>query len=144
MKQVDSKGLRTVLLLAGAFITFTGVNIAFGGITTLGLQGSNDFLQVTDPAAYALQDSHVRFLGGLWLGIGLLFLAATRHLLQLAEALKLALALIFLGGLARLTMMQPDVTFGPDIGPSLAAELIVMPILFLWVSRVSRKDAADK
>jgi hypothetical protein len=39
------------------------------------------------------------------------------------------------GGLARFTAMRPDIVFGPDIVGSLVAELVGMPLLWLWVSR---------
>ncbi len=66
-------GLRVVLLLAGASILITGINVAFGGIRTLGWQGERMFFDITNQTAFRAQDSHVRFLGGLWLGVGLFF-----------------------------------------------------------------------
>lgn len=138
MQTVSFWGLRAVLAAAGLFIVFTGINIAFGGMATLGLQGSADFFAVTDEAAYLNQDSHVRFLGGLWLGMGALFVAGAVRPAPLRPALNMAFALIFVGGLARFTMMRPDIVFGPDIVGSLAAELILMPVLYFWTARVCR------
>ena len=57
--------LRFVLALVGAAVVYTGVNIAGGGIATLGLQGGTEFFAVTDHHEFAVHDSHVRFLGGL-------------------------------------------------------------------------------
>jgi ABC-type uncharacterized transport system permease subunit len=56
---------RVLLILAGITIIYTGNNISFGGIATLGLQGSVNFIQVTDLNRYLAQDSHIRFLGGV-------------------------------------------------------------------------------
>lgn len=128
-------GLRVVLTLAGLFIVFTGLNVALGGIPTLGWQGQTPFLEVTDRAAYLVQDSHVRFLGGLWTAIGVLFIAAARAPSAYKTMLFFAYAAIFLGGLARLSRLDFDTLFGPDIIGSLAAELIGMPLLFIWTRR---------
>ncbi len=67
--------LRAILVLVGAGIIFLGLNVGFGGIKTLGWQGETDFISVVKDAAYGAQDNHVRFLGGFWLGAGLLFIA---------------------------------------------------------------------
>lgn len=128
-------GLRVVLVLAGAFIVFTGLDIALGGISTLGWQVQTSFLEVTDSAAFSAQDSHVRFLGGLWTAVGLMFIAAARSPSAYRPALYFAYAAIFLGGLARFSQMDFDTLFGPAIVGSLAAELIGMPLLFYWTRR---------
>ena len=128
-------GLSVVLVIAGAFIVFTGINVGFGGMPTLGWQGPNNFFQVTAEHAYLTQDSHVRFLGGVWAGIGCLFVAAPFHFTKLLPPLRFALILIFLGGLMRLTIWRTDVVFSPEIIGSLTAELVLVPVLFLWLSR---------
>ncbi len=143
MRKISTGGLRVALVLAGLFTTFTGVNIAFGGIPTLGWQGVSGFFEVTDPGAFLIQDSHVRFLGGVWLGIGLTLMMAPANLRRFQPALNLIFALIFLGGLARLGQLNFAVTFGPDIAGSLAAELIGMPVLYFWLARSQRNRVAD-
>lgn len=132
--------LRVVLILAGLVIIFTGVNTAFGGMLTLGWQGQTTFLEVTDQHSYLVQDSHIRFLGGLWMGIGLLFIFAARNVERHQSALKFALVLVFLGGLARFSQMQPDITFGKEIVGSLVAELVGMPLLYFWLARTIKKS----
>lgn len=128
-------GLRIVLAIAGAFIVFTGLNVALGGISTLGWQGQSAFLEVTDATAYLAQDSHMRFLGGLWTAVGVLFMVAARAPSAYRPVLIFAYGAIFLGGLARLSQLEFDTLFGPDIFGSLAAELIGMPLLFMWTRR---------
>jgi Domain of unknown function (DUF4345) len=124
--------LRIVLVLGGGFILLTGVDVGLGGITTLGLMGTNDFIAVTDPHAFSVHDSHVRFLGGLWIGIGFAFLGGAIWLQGLRPALYLAYAAIFIGGVARLSSQPQDVLFTSEVAGSLAAELIGMPLLFAW------------
>ncbi len=139
MTNAGAIGLRIVLVLAGIFIAFTGVNLAFGGMLTLGWQGQTAFFEITNQQAYLVQDSHIRFLGGLWTGIGLLFIVAATNLQKYESALKVAFVLIFLGGLARFSQMQMDITFGKDIVGSLVAELVGMPLLYFWLSRTAKK-----
>lgn len=139
MTNAGAIGLRVVLVLAGIFIAFTGVNLALGGILTLGWQGQTAFFEVTNRHAYLVQDSHIRFLGGLWTGIGLLFIVAVTNLQKYQSALNMAFILIFLGGLARFSQMQMDIIFGKDIVGSLAAELVGMPLLYFWLSRTLKK-----
>ena len=59
--------LRAVLVLVGVGFIYTGIDNAFGGIMTLGWQGLGGFAQATNPDQYVVRDSHVRFLGGVYL-----------------------------------------------------------------------------
>ena len=138
---LSEAAFRTVVLAVGLVIVWTGINVGLGGIATLGLQGSNDFIAVTNPPAFAAQDSHVRFLGGLWLGVGLVFAAAAWRLRALKPALQVLLVLIVMGGLARFSALRPDVLFGPQIVGSFLAEIALMPLLLLWSTRVARADS---
>ena len=132
---VVTTSLKVVLALSGAFTVFTGLNRALGGMRTLGWQGATDFLQVVSEHEYLIQDNHTRFLGGVWTGVGLLLLLSPLNLRTFRPMLNLVFAVIFLGGLARFTAMRPDIVFGPEIVGSLIAELIGMPLLFLWLSK---------
>lgn len=127
--------LRIVLLAVGAVMIALGLNVGLGGIPTLGLQGSTDFVSVTNAAAFAVQDNHVRFLGGFWLGAGLLMTAGAFFLNQLRPILIGIAAMVFVGGLARLSVQDPALVTSAAILPSLAAELILFPALALWLSR---------
>jgi len=130
---------RVVIFLLGLVVLWTGVNVGFGGIATLGLQGPTDFVAAIDADAYAAHDSHVRFLGGLWLGVGLLFVAGAWRLRVFKPAVQTALALTVVGGLARFSALRPDVQFGPQILGSFIAEVALMPLLLLWSTRVARR-----
>lgn len=123
--------VRTVLGLTGLVALFTGANVGFGGIETLGLEGPADFVEIADPAAFAVHDNHVRYLGGLWFGMGLLFLAASIRLDRLRVPVMTALALMFVGGVSRLSAGDLSVFVSSLAGPSFAAEIVVMPLL-LW------------
>ena len=73
---ISINGLLVALVLAGANTLFTGLNRAFGGIATLGWQGSTEFLEVISEHNYLIQDNHNRFLGGVWAAIGLMLIIA--------------------------------------------------------------------
>ncbi len=134
---IASSTLRAVLAAAGLFIAYTGVDNAFGGIASLGFQSATDFFTVTDDQAFAVRDSNVRFLGGLWIGMGLLFVAGAVWLRALKPAVCAAIALVFVGGLARFTTMNTGPLFGGALTGSLVAELALMPLLLLWTLRTA-------
>lgn len=130
----SAKALRLVLVALGAASTFVAFNVAFGGLETLGLQGSTTYFDVTDHEAYLLRDSHARFYGGVYLAIGLYLIVASGNLLRHRSALIAVFSMIFLGGVARLSQGQLGVTFGKDLAASTLIELIAMPALALWLT----------
>lgn len=127
--------LRIVLVVAGAFIVFTGADFALGGIVSLGIEHPPLEVTFADENAFHVRDSHTRFIGAVWLGVGLVFLASAVKLQALKTALLACIVFIFIGGLARFSAGQPEVLFSMAILPSLLLELIGMPILYYWVSR---------
>jgi len=127
--------LRIVLGLVGLYIILSGINIAVGGMPTLGLGGQSNFFKVTDMQPYLIQDSHIRFVGGVWLGLGLLFLLSTTNVYKYKTQLLFGCVLIFVGGLSRLFEMHPEITFGKNIIGPFLAEIIGTPILFTWISK---------
>lgn len=130
--------LRVVLVVGGAFAVFTGFDFAVGGIRSLGLEGPVLSLTTTDSHALDLRDSHARFLGGVWLTVGLVFMASAVRLQSLRVALLASTVMIFMGGVARFSTYAPEVLFDPAIMGSLTAELIGMPVLFYWVWNTRR------
>ncbi|MBO6506750.1 MAG: DUF4345 domain-containing protein [Kordiimonadaceae bacterium] len=136
--------LRIILLLVGVAIAMIGVSTGFGGIKTLGLQVSPDFIEIADAEAFAVQDNHARFLGGFWLGAGLLFIAAGYYLAPLKTVLIALLSMGFLGGLVRFSALDMGLLFGPDIFPPLAMELIGFPLLAFWIHRSVQADSTDR
>lgn len=128
--------LRSILLLVGVAVVLLGLNVGLGGIKTLGWQVAPDFITVTDHKAYSIQDNHVRFLGGFWLGAGLMFIAAARWLDAMRPALFALIAMIFTGGLARLFTFNTVVLLEPDVLQSITLELAGFPLLGFWLYRL--------
>jgi hypothetical protein len=127
--------LRVVLVVAGAFIVFTGADFALGGIVSLGLEHPPLAVTFEDEHAFHVRDSHTRFIGAVWLGVGLVFLASVVRLQALKTALLACVVFIFIGGLARFSAGHPEILFSSAVLPSLLLELVGMPVLFYWVSR---------
>jgi hypothetical protein len=138
MTNFSSKALSILLMILGALNIFIGLNIAFGGILTLGWQGQTKFFEITNEHAYLLQDSHIRFFGGLYLAVGLFLILAATNLRKYQTALYLVFFIIFIGGLARFTMGRSDIIFGKAIIGSLFAEIILMPVFFLWLLKLMK------
>ena len=138
MSITSTRLFSAVLVLLGAANIFLGINAGFGGLQTLGWQGPTQFFQVTDEHLYLVRDSHARFYGGLYIAGGLFLILAASSIRRYAPALALVFAMIFGGGLARLTAMRPDIVFGPDLATSMIVELIAMPLLALWLWRITR------
>jgi len=127
---------KTILAIVGLFIIYVGINVGFGGIQTMGWQVSPDFVTVADEADFAVQDNHVRFLGGLFGAMGFVMLLAVTNLKRYQSELRLIFIVMFVGGIIRWTSLQPDVIFSANIITSFLAEVILMPVLFFWLPRV--------
>lgn len=130
--------LRGVLLLAGLAVVALGLNVALGGIATLGWQGgTTPFFAVIEPGLFAVRDNHVRFIGGVWLAAGLVLLAGGLYLPKLRQALIAVTAMVVIGGLARFSGDLTVLT-QPAVAISLALELVGFPLLGWWISRAER------
>ncbi len=126
---------RILLGLVGLLIIMTGIDNAFGGIATLGWQLSPGSFAVTRAADFAVRDSHVHFIGGVWLGCGMILLAAALSLKVPRATIAAVFGLIVVGGLARFTQGDLPLLLSANILPSLLAELLLFPLLALWVWR---------
>ena len=129
--------LRVLLAIIGAVIIWLGLNVGLGGIATLGWQGPSDFFTVIDNAAFKVQDNHVRFLGGIWLGVGVFFIAGAVYLHRLNSILTALILMVFIGGLARLSAVDPSLLMSAKIAPSLIMELIFFPAIGFWINHAT-------
>ena len=127
--------LKLILVLTGIVVAALGVNIGFGGIATLGLQGSNEFFSITNQKIFDVQDNHIRFIGGILLAIGLVMIYSAIRFEKSGTLISAIAVMFFIGGLTRLSALDMEIILGSEILPSLLIELIGFPILALWTQR---------
>ena len=108
--------LNLVVVIVGAAIIFLGLNFGLGGIKTLGWQTTRDFISITDAATFHVQDSHIRFIGGLWFGVGAAFLIGGLAMSKFRPTLIILSVMIAVAGLFRLNGMDSGVIFSAAIG----------------------------
>jgi hypothetical protein len=124
--------LRVVLFLVGAAVTTIGVDNAFGGIASLGWQGPTDFFLVVDETTFAVRDSHIRFISGVWLAMGLILGLAAFRLSLLKDVVIACSIMVFIGGLLRFTQDDTTMLLSSRLLPSLVMELVLFPLLAIW------------
>ena len=129
---------RRLLQLAIALGGFVPVGAGLdGGLLGSGMLGQGSG---TDPAL----DSHVRYLSGLLLGIGLAFWQAIPTIETRTARVRLLTAIVALGGLMRLIGILLVGAPGGSMLFGLGMELVVTPLLCLWQGRVARRCAAPE
>ena len=132
--------LNSVVVIVGAVIVFLGLNVGLGGIKTLGWQSTRDFVSITDTATFHAQDSHIRFIGGVWFGVGAAFMIGGFAMRMFRSTLIILSAMVAIAGLFRLNGMDTEVIFSAAIAPSLAFELVGFPLLALWLMASGKRD----
>jgi hypothetical protein len=119
---------------------FLQIAIGIGALIPIGAGLSGVLLgpAMTGAAADVSTDSHVRYLSGLLLGIGLAFWSAIPRIEHRTGRFRLLTLIVFVGGLARLYgLAVAGVPSAPMMG-GLAMELLVTPLLCLWQARIAR------
>jgi hypothetical protein len=123
---------------------FLQLAVAVAGIVPVaaGLSGALRGAGLLHATLDMADDSHVRYLSGLLLGIGLAFWASIPHIERYAARYRLLAFIVVVGGLSRLLALFLD---GGKRGPvmlfALTMELVVTPALCLWQQRVARMSA---
>jgi Domain of unknown function (DUF4345) len=129
---MERKLLQTAVALAGlAAVVFGLAGVLFG--TTI-MEMSDD----------VVTDSHVRFLKGMTLAIGLVYWSAIPNIERHGERIALVTLILVGGALARLMAVVSHGVPTMGILFSLVAELIFVPLLWLWqrhVAGVARRTA---
>ncbi len=86
-------------------------------------------------------DSHLRYLSGLLLGIGLAFWSLVPRIERAGAVFRPLTFLVVAGGSARLlSLVIVGAPSRPMLG-GLIMELIVTPLLCLWQARIARESA---
>ena len=128
---------RRLLQIATAFACL--VPLSMGSLSVL---KSAAILKGVAPPLPIDLDSHYRYLSGLLLGIGLVFLASIRRIESKATVFRTLGAVIFVGGLARLLSLIEAGVPGRGHQFGLVMELVVVPLIVLWQAHVAKRYAA--
>jgi hypothetical protein len=83
-------------------------------------------------------DSHVRYLSGLLLAIGLAYASAVPGIARRRRRFRLLCFIVVVGGLSRLLSLLFIGMPSPVMLAALGMELLVTPALTLWQDRVAR------
>lgn len=130
---MSRKLLQIFLIILGLVPTVTGI---------LTMMGINDplFADLNLPHS-ALLDSDLRFLGGVWLGLGITVLATVREVEKHFALYRILWGMIFLGGIGRLISMfvigLPPVPF---IGFTVL-EIVGAPIFVYWHKQIVTQNS---
>ncbi len=121
---MSRKTLRIFLIILGLVPTITGA------LTMMGIHDPL-FADLNLPHS-ALLDSDLRFLGGIWLGLGITVLATVRELEKHFPLYRILWGMIFLGGVGRLiSMFVIGLPPAPFIGFTVL-EIVGAPIFLYW------------
>ena len=87
-------------------------------------------------------DSHFRYLSGLLLGIGLLFLVSLPRIEIHGTLYRILGFIILVGGFSRLLSLVEHGPPGRGHVFGLVMELLVVPLIVLWQARIARRSRA--
>jgi hypothetical protein len=122
------------------------IAVALGGIVPVGAGLLGAFAgasMVPDGAQAGISlDSHLRYLSGLLLTIGLLFWASIPRVEAHGPRFKLLTLIVFVGGVARLFGLMKGLPSAPMLF-GLVMELVVTPLIWLWQARIARINNPD-
>lgn len=116
------------------------LTVAVGGLVPVlaGLGGMLTGPAMLGAESGADEDSHLRYLSGLLLGIGLGFWSTLGDPARHAGRFRLLTAIVVLGGLGRLFGLAVRGVPGWPMLAALGMELVVTPLLCLWQARLAR------
>ena len=84
-------------------------------------------------------DSHFRYISGIFLGVGFAFANCIPAIEIKGERLRMLVAFVVLGGLARLLSLAEVGLPGPGMRFGLVMELGVTPLIALWQTGFARR-----
>ena len=115
------------------------ITVALGCLVPISAGFSGAFLGVKmlDGSGVDL-DSHFRYLSGLLLGIGLVFVSLIRNIEKHGVQFRILTFIVVIGGLSRLSGLFLAATPSHAMLGGLVMEVIVTPMLYLWQQRVAK------
>jgi hypothetical protein len=134
---MSKKALQIVLAVLGLIPIVTGSLSIVLGVGALSVVGGNI---TSEMSSNIVLDSEIRFLGAIWLGVGVFVYWIIPSIDKQTTLFRLLMGTIFLGGVGRSLS-----AFLVGIPPALfiaiiVLELLGMPLLVLWQSLISTSD----
>lgn len=126
---MHKRPLQIATAILGAVPVLTGA---------VGLMGLSDPIYASaEIPAQALLDSNLRFLSGIWLGLGLAVFWLIPRIEQQTVLYRVLWGMIFMGGIGRLlSMVFAGLPPLPFVGFTVL-EIVGAPIFVLWQARVA-------
>ena len=115
------------------------------GAGLAGMIGGASFIGWIDDTTLtgSMLDSHLRYLSGLLLAMGVAYLASLRNIEQHGTRFSVLTALVVTGGIARLSGLMAGGGVTRGIIFSLTMELAITPALWFWQRRIARRYRAS-
>jgi hypothetical protein len=134
---MNKKVLQIVLGVLGLIPILTGGLDLIVGANALNLAGASISPEVL---ANVVLDSQIRFLGSIWLGVGIVLYWLLPRIETQTTLLRLLLGIIFLGGIGRLISALLVGVPPTELIAATGLELIGMPLIMVWQSFISIYD----
>lgn len=103
-----------------------------------GMVGGAAAWPFSQPHVTATLDGEFRFINAFWFAAGLVIYRTIPHIEHETTLIRAVLGVVFLGGLARLPAIVITGRPHPAFLGALALELIGVPVVLLWQSRLAR------
>ena len=136
---MNKKVLQIVLGILGLIPILTGGLDLMLGASALNIAGAAVSPNVLNNVVI---DSQVRFLGAIWLGVGIVLYWTLPALEKQTTLFRLLIGSIFLGGIGRLTSAFLVGTPPNHLIAATVLELIGMPLIILWQSFIATDRTA--
>lgn len=107
-----------------------------------GMVGGAAAWPFSQPHVTATLDSEFRFTNAFWFAAGLVIYRIIPRIERDTALIRTVLGVVFLGGLARLPALVINGRPHPAFLGALALELIGVPVILLWQSRLARATRA--
>lgn len=128
--------LRICLLLLGGLYLLVGINSALSGLVVdsplESLLGQND--------NNLMMDNHYRFFAGVFAGCAVALVLAAWDFTKYFQAAATALAVVIIGGIARILHFESELYSNGDYIIALVFEIVVGGALLAWMLQVDRAE----
>ena len=120
--------------------------VSIGSLVPLsaGLAGAISGAGFTDDVLSPSGDSHMRYLSGLLLGIGLGFLSTVPNIESKTDRFRTLTLVVLIGGLCRVAALRGASLPSGLMLAGAVMEVVVTPMLCLWQTRIARRMSRSR